>query len=96
MVTVKKPPFSRSEWTQVAFTFTDVNSSAGKPARASFYLNGRPQGQLEQPMQMKWDLKQTAIMIGIFYVGDIDDLLVFRRALEPQEIRFLYESKATF
>ncbi len=40
MVTVKKPPFSREEWTHVAFTWKDINSKSGKPAVATLYVNG--------------------------------------------------------
>jgi hypothetical protein len=89
MVTVKKPAFSRANWTHVAFTYRNVNSSKGLPAEATLYLNGKPQGTLSYPMQVQWDLKQTAIMVGIDYIGDMDDLIVFRKALSPGEIQFL-------
>lgn len=89
MVTVKKPPFSRTHWTHVAFTYRDINSSKGQPSEAILYLDGKAQGSLKQPMKVDWDLSQTAIMIGIDYIGDLDDLIVFRRVLSADEIALL-------
>lgn len=90
MVTVKKPPFSRDAWTHVLFTFTDVNSSNNRPAKATFYLNGESKGTLSLPLQFTWDVKKTAIMLGIEYIGDIDDLMIFRRELNADEVKLLY------
>lgn len=90
MVTVKTPPFSRDTWTHVAFTFDNVNATDVSPAVATLYINGESQGSLRNPMQFHWDLAKTAIMIGIDYIGDLDDLAIFRRALSADEIRSLY------
>lgn len=91
MVTVKKPPFSRAAWTHVAFTFEKVNAADNVPATATLYMNGESRGSLKGPMQFHWDLKQSAIMIGIEYVGDLDDLAIFHRALTAAEVKQLYE-----
>lgn len=91
MVTVKKPPFSREAWTHVAFTFEKVNGADNAPATATLYMNGESRGSLKGPMQFHWDLSQSAIMIGIEYVGDLDDLAIFRRALTPAEVKQLYQ-----
>jgi len=75
---------SRAHWTHVAFTYRDVNSSKGLPSEAFLYLDGKSQGSLKQPVKVDWDLSQTAIMIGIDYIGDLDDLIVFRRVLSAE------------
>ena len=90
MVTVKKPPFSRDTWTHVLFTFSGINDSNNRPAKATFYLNGQSQGTIEQPLKFTWDVKKAAIMLGIEYIGDIDDLMIFRRELNASEVKFLY------
>lgn len=95
MVTVKKPPFSKSEWTHVVFTFDDINASGGSPSTASLYVNAKLQGTLRQPLVYKWDLSKVAIMLGIDYIGDLDDLMIFRRALTQQEVTSVYESLTT-
>ncbi len=95
MVTVKNPPFSRSEWTHVVFTFDSINASGGSPSTASLYINSKLQGTIQQPLVYKWDLSKVSIMLGIEYIGDLDDLMIFRRALTPQEVAWLYRSTAT-
>ncbi len=95
MVTVKKPPFSRSEWTHVVFTFDDINASGGSPSTARLYVNAELQGTIQQPLVYKWDLSKVAIMLGIDYIGDLDDLMIFRRALTQQEVMYLIQSRTT-
>lgn len=90
MVTVKKPPFTRDAWTHVLFTFSGVNDSNNRPGKATLYVNGQSQGTLEQPLKFTWDLKKAAIMLGIEYIGDIDELMIFRRELTAEEVKYLY------
>ncbi len=93
MVTVHKPPFAKTEWTHVAFTFQNINSADKSPATAILYLNGKSQGELKQPMKFTWEKQQVVIMLGIEYVGDLDDLMIFRRALSEKEVQFLATAK---
>ena len=94
MVTVKKPGFTRTAWKHVAFTFDGVNAPGNKPANAILYLDGKPQGGLNHPMKFTWDLDKTAIMIGIEYIGDLDELLMFDRTLSEREIQLVIQGKA--
>jgi hypothetical protein len=92
MVVVKKPPFSTDEWTHVAFTFENYNAAESNTAsKSTLYLNGKPSGSLVKPMQFHWDKENTAIMLGLLYIGDFDDLTVFSKALTPTEIQHLYQ-----
>lgn len=91
MVTIKKPPFSRDTWTHVLFTFSGVNASDHRPGKATLYINGQSLGKLEQPMQFSWDVKKAAIMLGIEYIGDIDELMIFRKELNADEVKYLYK-----
>lgn len=86
MVTVKKPGFTREAWKHVAFTYQGINAADNKPAIATLYLDGKSQGSVEQPMTFTWDLKNTAIMLGIEYIGDLDELMIFDRVLTQNEI----------
>ena len=91
MVVVKKPPFSGDEWTHVAFTFENYNAAdSNTAARSILYLNGQSSGSLVKPMQFHWDKENTAIMLGLLYIGDFDDLAVFSKALTPAEVQHLY------
>lgn len=86
MVTLKKPGFSREVWKHVAFTFAGINSSEGKPATSTLYVDGKPIGSLQQPIQFTWDTKKAAIMLGLDYIGDLDELMIFDRALTAEEV----------
>jgi hypothetical protein len=89
MISVAKPPFGRDQWTHVAFTVEGINAGEGKKGKAVFYLNGQSQGTYEAPLQFHWDRDQTAIMLGIDYIGDLDELKVFEGVLAPEQIRAL-------
>lgn len=95
MVTVKTPPFSRDAWTHVAFTFERINPEAGKSSQVTLYLDGKPMGTLQQPMRFSWDVEKAGIMLGISYVGDLDDLMIFNRALSPAEISHLHSATSS-
>ena len=88
MVPVKQLPFSGTKWTHVAFTLSDVNR-ADKKSSATLYLDGNRQGELQQPLHFSWQSDKVAIMIGINYVGGMDDFAIFDRALADQEIQQL-------
>lgn len=86
LVAVEKPPFEKGKWTHVAFTLTQFNS--GKPdGVAKLYLDGKPVGQLSPRNQMfTWDVERSSIMLGLGYIGSMDDLAIFDRSLTAEEI----------
>lgn len=96
MVVVQQPSFSHDAWTHVVFTFDNFNSLMGQPSSASLFVNGKLQGSINQPMRFDWpkstETKEAMIMLGINYVGDMDELAIFRRALSADEIKRLYDN----
>jgi len=93
MVTVKNPGFTRDAWKHVAFSFEDINAADPKSTQSSLYLDGKLQGVLQGPMRFTWDPTKTAIMIGIEYIGDMDDLMIFNRPLNAQELQTVIQGK---
>lgn len=96
MVTVKKPPFASDKWTHVVFTFANVNSTTNRPSLANLYLDGKIQGSINRPLKLTWDKTQARpdgalIMLGINYVGYMDELGLWRRALSSDEVQQLYK-----
>lgn len=90
MVQVAKAPFSREKWTHVAFTVDQLNNKQAKPSGA-LYLDGQRQGAIENwDLTFGWDPTQVAIVLGAAYVGQIDDLAVFDRALNDAEVKLLF------
>jgi hypothetical protein len=91
MVVVKQPPFGKDVWTHVCFTWEGANHPEGVPGRASLYLNGVLQGSNSQNLRYSWKPDQTAIMLGIYYIGLMDELATFDRALTADQVKQLYE-----
>jgi hypothetical protein len=90
LITVQSPPFKRGRWTHVLFTFEHFNTGRNDGV-ARLYLDGLPQGALSPRQQtFTWDLQNTAIALGLSYIGMIDELSIFNRALSEQEIRELH------
>lgn len=86
MVQVDRAPFSRQSWTHVAFTLENINAPGRNP-RARLYLNARLMGTIDQwNLTLGWLPDSVALVLGAAYVGDLDDLAVFNRALSSEEI----------
>ena len=93
MVQVERAPFSRDAWTHVVFTFENVNDKS-RPQTGRLYLNGKPQGTIENwDLSFGWDPSRVMLVLGAAYVGHMDDLAVFSRALSDGEVKQLYELK---
>jgi len=93
MVQVEKAPFSRNEWTQVVFTVENINDKSKKP-KGQLFINGKLQGSIENwDLTLGWDPAQVLLVLGASYVGHMDDLGVFNRALNETEVKHLFELK---
>ena len=88
MVFVKDPPFSRKRWTHVAFTWTKFNNAEGQ-GEAILYLDAKPQGSVRAKQQFTWKPENAVIMLGINYVGWLDELVILDRACTRDEIKKL-------
>jgi hypothetical protein len=89
LVAVDAPPFGRDRWTHVAFTFAGLNGQ--QPGSAGFFLNGKLQGRTEPiPEPFTWDVARAKIRVGLNYVGLLDDLTIFNRALSESEVQTVY------
>ncbi|WP_417735610.1 GDSL-type esterase/lipase family protein [Rosistilla oblonga] len=93
MVQVERPPFTREEWTHVVFTLENVNDKS-KPQAGRLYINGELQGAIENwDLTFGWDPSQVLLVLGASYVGHMDDLGVFNRVLDQDEVKQLYSLK---
>ena len=90
IVQVDQPPFSRERWTHVVFTWENFNTGQANGV-AKLYLDGRPAGSVSNWQQTyNWDPANARIVIGAGYVGLLDDLAIFNRALSADEVKALY------
>ena len=94
MVQVERAPFSREAWTHVVFTVENANDKS-KTQRGRLYLNGEPQGAVENwELTFGWKPERVMLVLGAAYVGRMDDLSVFGRALDDEEVKALYRLEA--
>jgi hypothetical protein len=83
---VARAPFSHEQWTHVVFTLENINDKS-KPPRGKLYLNGKLQGAIEKwDLTFDWDPAKVLLVLGAAYVGHMDDLAVFDRALTDVEV----------
>lgn len=88
LVNVVKAPFSRDKWTHVAFTFKHFNTGESN-GLAELYLDGESQGTISRSQQVTWNPSEVAIWLGINYVGLLDELTIYDRALSASEVQAL-------
>ncbi len=91
MIVVKHPPFSADEWTHVCFTWKHINATDKQVPQADLYLNGKHQGTYTPAAQFTWDPQKSAIMLGLNYIGLMDELIVFSQELTAAQVEQLYQ-----
>lgn len=90
MVTVTKPPFGADHWTHVVFTFDHFNTGR-KDGVAKLYIDGQLQGALTgRESTFTWKIEESLIMLGLSYVGLLDEVAIFNRALSDAEVGELF------
>ncbi len=93
MVQVARAPFSRETWTHAVFTLEKINDQSAKPT-GRLWLNGQLQGTIENwDLTFDWKADAANLVLGAAYVGHLDDLAVFDRALTDAEVKQLMALK---
>lgn len=93
MVQVAGAPFSREAWTHVVFSLENLNDKTRKPA-GRLYMNGKLMGTIENwDLTFGWNPESVLLVLGASYVGYMDDLAVFNRALTDAEVNELFALK---
>ncbi len=91
LIVVDDPPYATGRWTHVVITYSGLNTEGG--GTANLYLDGVPQPKtvtgIAEPFT--WDLARAAIRLGVNYVGLLDEISMFNRALSAAEVRLLHE-----
>ena len=92
MVALHTAPFSRDRWTHAVFTYHRLNS--GKAAVGELYLDGKPQGSIRGwDLTFGWQASKVQLVLAAAYVGHIDDLAAFDRALTAAEVAQIFSLK---
>ena len=89
LVVARDRPFGSGIWTHVVIAYEKINSEM---AQAFFYVNGKLQGRRNIVEPFTWETSQAKIFLGLNYVGLIDDLAIFSKMLNLEEIHFIYNA----
>lgn len=93
VVQLEKSPFARQKWTHVAFTVERINEKSTKRL-GRLYIDGQPRGAIENwDLTFGWDPAAVQLVLGASYVGYLDDLAVFNRALTDAEVHQVFQLK---
>lgn len=91
-VNVNPSTFQSNTWTHVVITFSSVNTKT--KSEFKLYLDGEFKGTikgLNDPFT--WEAQKGKIMLGLGYIGLMDELTVFDKPLNPKEVKSVYELK---
>lgn len=92
-VNLERAPFSRERWTHAVFSFENVNDKSKKPV-GRLHLNGALMGKIENwDLTLGWNPDAVQLVLGASYVGHLDDLAAFNRALTDAEVKLLHGLK---
>jgi hypothetical protein len=87
LVTVSNPPFRGDRWTHVAVVLSHFNTGKAD-GESSLFLDGKLVGAISERTQtFTWVQDRVALMLGLSYVGFMDELMVFDRALSANDVQ---------
>ncbi|WP_282079150.1 LamG-like jellyroll fold domain-containing protein [Aquimarina algiphila] len=90
-VTVKQPPFKSGKWTHIVITYSKVNTNK---STCKLYLDGQLKGVIKDVNDpFTWEEEKAKIMLGLGYIGMMDELTVFDKPLDLKEVKFVFELK---
>lgn len=86
IIPFRKVDFKDDTWRHVVLNWNNLDT--GKPdAHAVLYVDAKKIGELKNlPLAMDWDMERVGIYIGVNYIGLMDELAIFSRALTVEEI----------
>ncbi len=88
---VKEPPFASGKWTHVLINFNHLNTEDGI---ASLYLDGKLVGTRSDIVDpFTWDYEKANILLGLSYIGLMDEVSIYNRLLTEEEITTLFQEK---
>jgi hypothetical protein len=87
LIKVERPPFKRTEWTHIVWTFSNYNTGQTNGV-TTLYLNGESRGSLTPREQtFTWKIDEAKVFLGLSYIGGLDELTLFNRALTAVEVK---------
>ena len=90
MVRVPGVGWKAGDWHHVVLTFKNLDT--GKPdAVTALYIDGKLIGEVkDRAIAMGWDIDKANVYVSLGYVGLLDELALFDRALTAEEVTALH------
>lgn len=90
LVRIKAVSWKVGEWHHLVINWR--NFDTGRPdAEAALYIDGKLVGRVaDRAIAMDWDLDKAGIYVAVNYLGLLDELAIFSRALSETEIAELH------
>jgi hypothetical protein len=89
MVRVPAVGWKATDWHHVVLTWTHLDTGK-ENAVTALYIDGKLIGQVkDRAIAMGWELDKAGVYIAINYIGLLDELALFDRALKPAEVELL-------
>jgi hypothetical protein len=90
IVRVPRIDWKSGDWHHVVLSWKNLDTGKAN-AVSALYIDGKLQGQIkDRALAMAWDLDQTGIYVAVNFIGRLDELGLFQRALSPDEIAKLH------
>ena len=91
-VTVNPSPFQSNTWTHVAMIFSKVNTKT--ESEFKLYIDGELKGNVKNVNDpFTWEAENGKIMLGLGYIGMMDELAIFNKPLDSHEVKAVFKLK---
>lgn len=92
LLKISEPPFRKNKWTHVVITWQVNGVDIG---RGKLYIDGEYRGQsgpIREPF--RWNISNVTMRLGTgHYVGLMDDISLYNKALNPDDVKTLFNLK---
>ena len=90
MVRVPKIGWKAGEWHHVVLSWSNFDTGRDD-AVSALYIDGKLIGEVKgRAIAMDWDIDRAGIYVAVNYIGLLDELALFRRALTAEEVQLLH------
>lgn len=96
MVRVPKVGWKADDWHHVVLTWANLDTGKDD-AVTSLYIDGKLMGQVKDlAIAMGWEIDKAGVYVAVNYIGLLDELALFNRALTAEEVTALQKKPAIF
>ncbi|MFO0970137.1 MAG: LamG-like jellyroll fold domain-containing protein [Gemmataceae bacterium] len=96
LLPVRNPGLKAGEWRHIVLSWRNLDTGK-KDAEATLYIDGKRIGAIaKRELAMRWDIDKVGIYVAVNYIGLLDELALFERALSAAEVETLHKRPGLF